>query len=202
VLTNLSKKLVSFYEQIVIQRPAVLLVFIALVTVVMSFGIPKFKLDASSDSLTLESDRSLDYFREVFSRYNTGDILVVTYKPDEELLSDASLERLASLRKELLDVQGIESVFSILDVPMLYSPKIGFRALSGELPLLRDPKVDISLAMDEFHNNPIYKDTLVGPDRKTTAIMLNLEVNQELVAMVRERDALLIERRALSALSK
>lgn len=195
MLTNLTKKMASLYEQVVIRRPAVLLVSIALITAFMSFGIPKFKLDASSDSLTLESDRSLDYFREIFSRYNTGDILVVTYKPQEKLLSDESLDRLQSLRDELINVQGIESVFSILDVPMLYSPQIGFRALSGELPLLRDDKVDISLAMNEFHNNPIYKDTLVGPDNKTTAIMLNLKVDQELVALVRERDALFLERR-------
>ena len=186
---------VSLYEQTVIQRPALLLTAIALVTVVMGSGMPKFKLDASSDSLTLESDRSLDYFREIFSRYNRGDILFVTYRPEEDLLSEPSLARLAALRADLLGVQGIESVFSILDVPMLYSPKIGFRELSGELPLLRDPSVDISLAMDEFHNNPVYKDTLVGPDNKTTAIMLNLEVNQELIAMVRQRDALFIERR-------
>ena len=186
---------VSLYEQTVIQRPALLLTAIALVTVVMGSGMPKFKLDASSDSLTLESDRSLDYFREIFSRYNRGDILFVTYQPEEDLLSEPSLARLAALRADLLGVQGIESVFSILDVPMLYSPKIGFRELSGELPLLRDPSVDISLAIDEFHNNPVYKDTLVGPDNKTTAIMLNLEVNQELIAMVRQRDALFIERR-------
>ena len=195
MLTTLFKKLVSLYEQLVIEKPALVLVFVALLTLGLSFGIPKFKLDASSDSLTLESDRALDYFREVFSRYNSGDILVVTYKPQEELLSDASLNRLAELRTELLKVQGIDSVFSILDVPMLYSPPIGFRDLSGELPLLRDPEVDISLAMAEFHSNPIYKDTLVGPDNKTTALLLNLEVDQELVAMVRERDALFIQRR-------
>ena len=195
MLTTLFKKLVSLYEQLVIEKPALVLVFVALLTLGLSFGIPKFKLDASSDSLTLESDRALDYFREVFSRYNSGDILVVTYKPQEELLSDASLNRLAELRTELLKVQGIDSVFSILNVPMLYSPPIGFRDLSGELPLLRDPEVDISLAMAEFHSNPIYKDTLVGPDNKTTALLLNLEVDQELVAMVRERDALFIQRR-------
>ena len=120
-LKQLILPLVSLYKQLVIQRPALTLVGIALITVAMSFGIPKFKLDASSDSLTLESDRSLDYFREVFSRYNTGDILVVTYKPEEELLSHASLARLAALRTELLAVQGVDSVFSILDVPMLYS---------------------------------------------------------------------------------
>lgn len=194
-MSNIFQGLVSLYQQTVIQRPELTLAFIALLTVALSFGIPKFRLDASSDSLTLESDRSLDYFREVFSRYNTGDILVVTYKPRENLLDDASLDRLAALRTELAAVQGIKSVFSILDVPMLYSPQIGFRDLSGDLPTLRDPAVNMSLAMDEFHNNPIYKDTLVGPDNKTTAIMLNLEVDQALVAMVRERDALLLERR-------
>ncbi|MEQ9209061.1 MAG: MMPL family transporter, partial [Pseudomonadales bacterium] len=185
----------SLYDRIVIRHPAAVLLGLAVVLVVAVFGLPKFKLDASSDSLTLESDRALDYFREITSRYNSGDILVVTYNPEEELFSDDSLDRLQSLRDELLDVEGIESATSILDVPMLYSPPLSFRDLSDELPRLRDESIDWEMAQEEFHRNPIYKDTLVGPDNRTTAILLNLRVNHELVNMVRERDALYIERR-------
>ncbi len=185
----------SLYERVVIRHPALILTGLAAILVVAAFGIPKFKLDASSDSLTLESDRALDYYREVTTRYNSGDILVVTYTPEEALFSEASLDRLESLRDELLQVEGIESATSILDVPMLYSPPLSFRDLSDELPRLRDASVDTELAKQEFHRNPIYKDTLVGPDNQTTAVLLNLTVNHELVNMVRERDALYIERR-------
>jgi len=185
----------SFYERVVIRHPAAVLVGLALILAALALGIPRFKLDASSDSLTLESDRALDYFREITSRYNSGDILVVTYKPDEELFSDPSLNRLESLRDDLLAVQGVEGATSILDVPMLYSPPLSFRDLSDELPRLRDESVDKQLAQQEFHSNPIYKDTLVGPDNQTTAILLNLTINHELLNMVRERDALYIERR-------
>ena len=185
----------SFYERVVIRHPAAVLAGLAVVLIVSAFGIPKFKLDASSDSLTLESDRALDYFREITSRYNSGDILVVTYKPEEELFSAPSLNRLQSLRDDLLTVQGVASATSIIDVPMLYSPPLSFRDLSDDLPRLRDDSVDEQLARQEFHRNPIYKDTLVGPDNQTTAILLNLTINHELLNMVRERDALYIERR-------
>ena len=185
----------SFYERVVIRHPAAVLAGLTVILIVSLFGIPKFKLDASSDSLTLESDRALDYFREITSRYNSGDILIVTYKPEEELFSDPSLDRLESLRDDLLAVQGVDGVTSILDVPMLYSPPLSFRDLSDDLPRLRDDSVDKQLAQQEFHRNPIYKDTLVGPDNQTTAILLNLAINHELLDMVRERDALYIERR-------
>ena len=40
-----------------------------------------FKLDASSDSLLLESDKDLKYLREVNERYGSKDYLVLTYSP-------------------------------------------------------------------------------------------------------------------------
>ncbi len=195
MLAKLGSQLALMYRRAVIGQPALLLICLGCVIGVAALGVPKFKLDASSDSLTLESDRALDYFREIYSRYSTGDILVVTYRPREDLFSEASLDRLAQLRDELAEVDGVKSVLSILDVPLLYSPKIGFRNLSGNLSRLRDPGVDMDLAQREFHNSPIYRDTLVGPDNRTTAVLMNLAVDRERVALVRERDALLIQRR-------
>ncbi|MBC6428642.1 MAG: MMPL family transporter [Cellvibrionales bacterium] len=194
-MSSLLARTAALYERGVLSHAKGFLLLLAVLLGAAAAGIPKFKLDASPDSLTLESDRALDYFREVISRYASGDLLVVTYRPQEPLLSPPSLDRLARLRTELAQVQGVQSVLSILDVPMLYSPPLSFRALSGDLPRLQDPAVDKTLALAEFHRNPIYRDTLVGPDNRTTAVLLNLAVDQQQLVLVRERDALLIARR-------
>ena len=191
----MSQQLTSLYQKFILARPIVPLLFLLALTGLMAAGLPNFKLDASSDSLTLESDRDLDYFREVIKRYNTGDILVVTYSPDQPLYSPESLAALQSLREDLSDVQGVDSVLSILDVPLLYSPMLGLTDLGGELKQLLDEGVDLELAQGEFFKNPIYKDTLVGPDGNTTAVLLNLELDDTFVSLVRERDELLLRDR-------
>src|SRR5690606_6694963 len=97
----------SFYKHCIFKRPVVTLVFVALSAVVLALGLPNFKLDASADSLTLESDRSLDYFRKINQRYQSGDFLVVTYTPQAPMFSDESLNTLQALRNDLSAVEGV-----------------------------------------------------------------------------------------------
>ncbi|MBT5331006.1 MAG: MMPL family transporter, partial [Porticoccaceae bacterium] len=187
------KRLENIYTQLILKRPIWVVVFVLAVVGTASIGLPKVKLDASSDSLTLESDRALDFFREVNSRYNSGSILVVTYGVDGDLYSADSLDTLGQLRDDLAQLDRVKSVQSILDVPLLYSPVVGLTGLSGELPTLQDEGIDLELAKEEFHLNPIYRDTLVSKDNRTTAVLINLEVDQEGIDLVRERDALLLQ---------
>lgn len=188
----MTEKLSSRYQKLFLERPIITVALLILFAVVMAIGLKNFKLDASADSMTLESDRDLDYFREIFKRYDTGDILVVTFTPDQDLYSAESLASLKALRDELAEVDRVKSVLSILDVPLLYSPLLGLGDLGGELKKITDDGVDLELAKGEFSKNPIYKDTLVGPDGKTTVVMLNLEVDSVFISLVRERDALLL----------
>jgi len=74
------------------------LIVIALMIAFLSQFAGNFRLDASSDSLVLENDQSLKYFREVVSRYNTSDFLVLTYSPKEDLFSDDVLDDLGVMR--------------------------------------------------------------------------------------------------------
>ena len=178
----------------VVDHPKTVLLVTVLLVVTALAGLPRFKLDASSESLTLEHDRDLDVFREISQRYRSSDFLVVTYTPNEDLFSDASLETLAQLRQDLLEVQGVTGVNSILDAPLLYSPKLGLTEIAKGPPTLRSDNVDRELAKQEFLTSPIYKDLVLGPDGKTTALQLNLAVDDRYIQLVRERDALRAKR--------
>lgn len=191
----MAQRLTNLYRQIILGKPATSLIFIGVLVLIAVLGLPKLRLDASADALTLESDQALDYFREISSRYNTGDVIVVTYTVEGDLFSDESLATLQSLRDELDQVDRVQSVFSILDVPLLYSPKLNFTELGGDLPKLLDDDVDRELARQEFRTNPIYEDTLVGPDGKTTAVVLNIEVDEPYIELARERDALVLKQK-------
>ncbi|MBU2886125.1 MMPL family transporter [Gilvimarinus agarilyticus] len=180
----------SLYRYLITRRSMWVLVGLVLLTAVTALGLPNFKLDASADSLTLESDNSLDYFREVNQRYQSGDFLVVTYTPNAPMFSEQSLATLEQLQGELANVQGVSSINSILSVPLLYSPMRSLAEQQESTRTLLTPGVDKSQAREEFLTSPIYRDTLLSDDGKTTAIQLNLAVDNRYIEMVRERDAL------------
>jgi predicted RND superfamily exporter protein len=183
-------KLFAAYRYLITQRPLFIVVLLVALTAVAALGLPNFKLDASADSLTLESDDSLDYFRKINKRYQSGDFLVVTYSPHAPMFSDESLATLKALRDELAQVEGVSSINSILDVPLLYSPVRSLAEQKESTRTLLTPGVDREQARQEFLTSPIYRDTLLSPDSSTTAVQLNLAVNNKYIELVRERDAL------------
>lgn len=196
MLDKLQNAISSLYLATIIKRPAAVLVSVVALTIVAILGLPNFKLDASADALTLEHDNTIDYFREINARYQRGDFLVVTYSPKEDMFSDAAINRLKQMRDELAKVQGVQSVNSMIDVPLIYSPMRSLAEQKESTRTLLTDGVDREAAKKEFLTSPIYRNMLLSPDGKTTALLLNLDVNNEYIAMVRHRDALRAKRDA------
>ncbi|WP_036186951.1 efflux RND transporter permease subunit [Marinimicrobium agarilyticum] len=184
------KMLDALYRATVLRHPAIALGVVLLLAVLAAAGLPNLKLDASADSLTLENDRSIDFFRKINQRYQSGDFLVVTYTPEAPMFSDESLETLKALHQDLSEVSGVANINSIIDVPLLYTPLRSLAEQQESTRTLLTEGVDRQAAKEEFLTSPIYRDTLLSPDGKTTALQLNLEVDNRYINLARKRDAL------------
>lgn len=184
------RSLFDLYLRVVTQSPKLVLLVIVLLTIGLAAGLPNFKLDASAESLTLEHDTDLDYFRETAKNYASGDFLVVTFKPHKDLFDEESLDLLASLSDELGQVPGVSSMNTILNVPLLYSGNQGLTEIVSNPLYLRSPGLDKAMAKEEFLTSPIYKNLILGPDGQTTALQMNIAVDNKYLALVQERDAL------------
>lgn len=184
--------MLSLYEQLVLRRPAAVLFALALLLAAAIAQFPKIRLDASADSLLLQGDPALEYFREVSRRYGAQEFIVITWQPRAPLLADESLGPLARLAEDLRALPRVSSVLTILDVPLLQSSPLRLSQLtSGEaLPALLDAAVDREQALKEFTTSPLYSDLLVGAGGDVTAIQVNLERDDEGIALLRERDDL------------
>jgi predicted RND superfamily exporter protein len=68
--------------------------------------------------LLLENDPDLEFSRQINNRYGTSDSVTVAYTPDGDLFDPAELEILTRLREDLLSIERVESVDSILNVPI------------------------------------------------------------------------------------
>lgn len=184
-----------FYRAVVINRPYHVFTGLVLLTIIAAFGMTNFKLDASADSLTLENDTSIDYLREISKRYQSGDFLVLTYSPKVDIFSDESINTLKQLSDELARINGVSSVYSMIDVPLLYSPMRTLAEQKESTRTLLTPGVDRAMVREEFLTSPIYRDMLLSPDGTTSAILLNLSVNNQYIEMARHRDALRLKRK-------
>lgn len=178
------------YDAIVLRRPMAALAVIAVVVLGFGWFAQDFRLDASSDSLVLERDADLEYYRFLRSRYGSDDYLIVTYSPQGDLFSEAVLQDLRELRDKLRALPDVESVTSLLDVPLVMSPPANLRDLEAGIRRLEDPDTDRRLARDELQTSPLYRDLIVSGDGSTTAMTIALEADDRLRELRDERDAL------------
>jgi predicted RND superfamily exporter protein len=184
-------KILRIYEAIVLRKPTLALTCIFLLTGFMALGLQHFKLDASAESLTLENDNDLTYYRDMVGRYGSDNYLIVTYQPKAgDLFDNKNIGHLKALRDDLSLISGVTGVVSILDLPLLYSPKIEYTDFSGKLRTLLSENINKTLAESEFQDSPIYKDTVISEDGQTTGMILNLKYDQTFLNLVRQRDTL------------
>ncbi len=182
----------KLYNRLVLQHPLLSLLTCLTLVVALASQLGNLKLDASSDSLVLEGDEALAYFRETARLYGAEDFLVVTYQPEGDLLGDESLRLMRVLRDELEQVAGVASVLTILDVPLLQSPPVQLSEVTAAegLPTLSDPNIDRELVREEFASSPIYHKLLVSSDGKTAAIQINLERDEHYYDLLEQRESL------------
>ncbi len=189
----MKNSLLSLYQNIVFGHSKLVLILIALLIGFLSQYAGNFRLDASSDSLVLENDESLKYYRKVVSKYNTSDFLVLTYSPlpsSGGMFSDEVLADISNLRQAVLDLGNIKSVVSILDVPLTQSPPITLAELNGAPQLLLSEKTDRELAKIELRTSQLYRDLLLSQDFSTTAVIVSLNSDQQVSALLDQRNNL------------
>ena len=162
-----------------------ILLFISLF---LGLGISNFKLDASSDTLLLENDPDLKLFRENSEKYGSNDFLIVTFSPKQELLSKQSILLIKEIVKEISSLERVESVLTLLDVPLLESnSNLSLNDVADNVTTLNSEEIDLDLAKRVFASNKVYQNLLISNDLNTTAFQVTLKRNIEYENLINER---------------
>ena len=180
-------KTLHTYASFLSKKPLIVLFIILVLLGLSASNLSKFKLDASSDSLVLENDEDLKYYREISKEYSTVDFLVVLFTPKTDLFDRETIGIVRGLADQLESLDGISSVLSYLDAPLLFSPKMSLSKLDDNLRTIEDESVDLTLAKEEFKTSPLYSELLVSKDAKTTALQLNLLENNSYDESIQKR---------------
>jgi len=165
--------------------------FLIIALILFSYYSTKLEIDASADTLLLNDDKDLIFQRTVAKRFSTSEIMVITYAPKDKLLSDKSLETLKNLHSSLSKVSLIQSVESILSVPLLLSPPREIQDLIGNTRTIETDDINKTLVKKEFLSNPLYAGSLVSKDFKTSTIILKLYKDKTYDTLVEQRNKLL-----------
>lgn len=170
----MGQRMWTLYQRILTGYTLWVLIGLVVVIGLLATQARHFSLDASADALLLEDDEDLALFRETAERYGAQDFLVMTYTPPTPLFSETSLAGLESLRNDLRQIRGVDSVLTVLDVPLLSNPPVPMTELVSNIKTLEDPETDVDLARTELANSPLYVNLLLNLEENTTALQINL----------------------------
>jgi predicted RND superfamily exporter protein len=191
------ESLIKGYDSLVLRRPWATLAVVALIVSAFASQLGKITLDASADSLLLQGDPSLEFFREVGREYSSEEFVLITWDPHAPLLDDASLDPLKRMADELRKLEGVSSVVTVWDVPLLKSPPVSLSDItsSDPLPSLEQEGIDREQVLKELTTSPIYADLLASRDGELTAVQINLERDETYNNLLEQRDDLRKEKR-------
>ncbi|MGM0519856.1 MAG: efflux RND transporter permease subunit [Campylobacterota bacterium] len=177
----------KIYDKIVFKFPIAVIALTLIAIGILGFYSTKLEIDASAETLLLENDQDLQFYREVNKTYHNPDFLIVAFTPNKKLLSQESLNTIRSMSEEFLKIDEINSITSILNVPLFQSPIKPLSSIVDGVKTLEDGSFDKKLVKKEFLNSELYTNNLVSKDFTTTAIVLNLKENKKYQELVEKR---------------
>ncbi len=176
----------------VVNWPKTVLALFAVVTCTLGLQAPKFEIDASPDTLLTKDNELYTQTQLVNERFAPQEFLLVTYEPKTaSVFSEQTFTALQALSDDLLSLDRVESVRSILNVPVF--PQ-GSNLLNAELDLnaLTVEANDYAMAALEetFTDHPIYTNLLINEDLSATALQVLFRSDKTLAQLDSQINAL------------
>ena len=168
----------QLYQTIVLKNPKS--IFFILLIALLSFGYfsKDFRLDASSETLLIEGDPDLAYLKEITNRYGSKEFLVLTYTPNEGMVTENSINNLLSLKYKIQSLDWVHSVITLLDIPLLNNSDAPLQERLEKFKTLKDEEVDKERGFKEILDSPIFRNFVISEDGKTSGIIVNLKKNE------------------------
>ena len=168
----------QYYQNLVIRNPKS--IFVILLITLLSFGYyaKDFRLDASSETLLIEGDPDLKYLQDISKRYGSKEFLILTYTPNEEMISESSINNLLSLKYKIQSLNWVHSVITLLDIPLLNSSDAPLQERLESFKTLKDDEVDKIRGFNEIVSSPVFRNFVISEDGKTSGIIVNIKKNK------------------------
>ena len=176
----------EFYQKNILEKPKAVLLLLTFFLLIFGYFSKDFRLDASSDTLLIDGDPDLQYLKEINKRYNSKEFLVLTFTPKESMISENSINNLLSLKYKIQSLDWIDSVITILDVPLLTSTDDTLTEKLKNFSTLKSEGINKNKGFNEILNSPVFKNFVISEDGNTTGIIAYLKKKSEPVELSNE----------------
>ncbi len=167
-----------FYQKNIIEKPKIIFIILLLCLASFGFFAKDFRLDASSETLLIDGDPDLKYLKEITERYNSKEFLVLTYTPNEDMVSENSINNLLSLKYKIQSLKWVHSVITILDIPLLNSTDKTLTERLQNFSTLKSDGINKERGFNEILNSPVFRNFVISEDGKTSGIIVNIKKNE------------------------
>ena len=178
----------QIYKTLVIDFSKITIVVVCCVLSFFLYFSKDFRLDASSDSLLLESDKDLKYLREINERYGSNDYLVLTYTPISSFTDPETIINLQFLKSKIERLEWVDSVVTVIDVPLFKSSDEPLMERLKNYKTLSHPEIDKERGFEEILNSPVYRDYVISTDGKTSGIVVYLKKDKKLNELIKTKN--------------
>ena len=172
--------LAQLYHNIVLKNPKSVFIILLITLITFGYHSKDFRLDASSETLLIEGDPDLEYLNEITDRYGSKDFLVLTYTPNEGMVSDSSINNLLSLKYKIQSLDWVYSVVTLLDIPLLNNSDAPIEERLKGFKTLKDEDVDKKRGFEEILDSPVFRNFVISEDGQTSGIIVNIKKIEEL----------------------
>jgi len=178
----------KIYKLLIIDFSKISIILICSILAYFLYFSKDFKLDASSDSLLLESDKDLKYLRKINERYGSQDYLVLTYTPILSFIDEETIINLQFLKSKIEKLNWVDRVVTIIDVPLLKNSDEPLMERLKNYKTLSYPEIDKERGFKEILSSPIYKDYVISSDGKTSGIVVYLKQDKKLNEIIKKKN--------------
>ncbi len=169
-----------FYQNFILKNPKLIITLLFLLLISFGYHSKNFRLDASSDTLLIDGDPDLKYLQEVNERYGSKEFLVLTYTPNEGMITDTSINNLLSLKYKIQSLEWVDSVVTLLDIPLLNNSEAPLQERLENFKTLKDEDVNKDRGFKEIISSPVFRNFVISEDGKTSGIIVYLKKNRPL----------------------
>ena len=114
--------------------------------------------------------------------------MVLTYTPVSKFTDKETILNLQLLKSKIEKLTWVDSVITIIDVPLLKSTDEGLMDRLKNYKTLAYPEIDRKRGFEEIINSPIYKDYVISEDGKTSGIVVYLKRDERLAEYIKVKD--------------
>ena len=97
------------------------------------------------------------------------------------------------LKSKIEKLTWVDSVITIIDVPLLKSTDEGLMERLKNYKTLAYPEIDRKRGFDEIINSPIYKNYVISEDGKTSGIVIYIKKDERLAEYIKVKDKFFIQ---------